>query len=87
MINFEGALSSRRKRAGIIIAWRGEKSRTKRKKNKMPAVYLTAEGGKMKYSIGLEFSPAGKRKRDRILARPLKNARKKNGIPKPTRLA
>jgi hypothetical protein len=53
----------------------------------MPAVYLTAEGGKMKYSIGLEFSPAGKRKRDRILARPLKNARKKNGIPKPTRLA
>jgi hypothetical protein len=45
MINFEGALSSRRKRAGIIIAGHGEKSRKKRKKNKMPAVYLTAERG------------------------------------------
>jgi hypothetical protein len=30
----------------------------------------------MKDSIGLEFSPAGKRKRDKILARPWKNARK-----------
>jgi hypothetical protein len=37
--NFEGALSSRPKRADIIIAWRGKKSRLKRKIISMPAVY------------------------------------------------
>jgi hypothetical protein len=40
----------------------------------------------MKYSIGLEFSPAGKRKHDGILARPPKNARKKSGILKRTQM-
>jgi hypothetical protein len=50
----------------------------------MPAVYKQQKGGKMKNSIGLEFSPAGTRKRDGILARPPKNARKKNGILKRT---
>jgi hypothetical protein len=40
----------------------------------------------MKDSIGLEFSPAGTRKRDGILARPLENARKKFGILKQTRM-
>jgi hypothetical protein len=52
----------------------------------MPAVCLTAEGGEMKYSIGLEFSPAGKRKHDKILALRRKNARKKSGILKRTRM-
>jgi hypothetical protein len=49
-------------------------------------LFDSRKGGKMKNSIGLEFSPAGKRKHDRILARPRENARKKSGILKPTRM-
>jgi hypothetical protein len=45
---FEGALSSRRKRASIIIEARGKKSRKKfETRKKMPAVFLNSrKGGK-----------------------------------------
>jgi hypothetical protein len=75
---FEGALSSRRKRADIIIRTGGKKSRNKcgAEGRNAGCYFYSRKGGKMKYFMGLKFSPAGPRKHGAIISVAGKNARR-----------
>jgi hypothetical protein len=83
---FEGALSSRRKRADIIIRRRGNKSRMIKKKfcgtERKPAVFKQQKRGKMISLYGSFLQPA-KERLGSIIAFPRKNARPTAAFPKP----
>jgi hypothetical protein len=75
--NYEGALSSRRKRAEIIIRGRFQKSseRSTGGREESAGCFFTAEKGENEVFHGLKFSPAGPRKLGAIIPLPRKKSR------------
>jgi len=86
--NIEGALSSRRKRADLIIDGHAAKSRIFFEgRRKVPAVFLQQIRGKMMYLVELKFSPAGTRKLDLIIYPPRGKSSAVVGFRKPGRMS